>query len=111
MQGKREGIGNLIDIDGTTLSVLCEIKHSRNMSGRFRSGGRTDIQALSEFPGEVAGRYFVFLDWWPRDAYGTRMFEEDRRRLEEELGPLDTPVDVVYLPREGDLQIVRGIGQ
>jgi len=56
MQGKKEGIGNFIDANDTGLSVLCEIKHSMNMSGQFRSGGETDIQALAEYPGEVGRR-------------------------------------------------------
>jgi len=48
MQGKKQGIGNFVDIQETVLSVLCEIKHSMNMSGQFRSGGETDIQALAD---------------------------------------------------------------
>lgn len=108
MQGKKEGVGNFIDV-ATSLSVLCEIKHSMNMNGQFRSGGDTDIQALAAYPGEVGRRYFVFLDWWPRDGYGNRTFEKDVRQLRERLDPLDTRVDVAYLPRTGDLQFVREI--
>jgi len=48
MQGKKQAIGNFVDIQETVLSVLCEIKHSMNMSGQFRSGGETDIQALAD---------------------------------------------------------------
>ena len=109
MQGKKEGVGNFIDV-ATPLSVLCEIKHSMNMSGQFRSGGERDIQALASYPGEVGRRYFVFLDWWPRDGYGNRTFQKDVRQLRERLDSLDTQVDVAYLPRTGDLQFVRGIG-
>lgn len=109
MQGKKEGVGNFIDV-ATPLSVLCEIKHSMNMSGQFRSGGETDIQALAAYPGEVGRRYFVFLDWWPRDGYGNHTFQKDIRQLRERLNRLDTRVDVAYLPRTGDLQFVREIG-
>lgn len=111
MQGKKEGIGNFVDIDRTQLSVLCEIKHSMNMSGQFRSGGETDIQAMAAYPGDVGRRYFVFLDWWPQDGYGKRTFEKDIRQLEERIGEVERRVDVAYLPRSGDLQFERRIGQ
>lgn len=110
MQGKKEGVGNFIGAE-TTLSVLCEIKHSMNMSGQFRSGGETDVQALAEYPGRVARRYFVFLDWWPRDGYGNRTFEKDVRQLEGRLGALDERVDIAYLPRAGDIEFVREIAR
>ncbi|ELY58350.1 hypothetical protein [Natronolimnohabitans innermongolicus] len=109
MQGKKEGIGNFVDIEHTELSVLCEIKHSMNMSGRFRNGGETDVQALAEYPGEVGRRYFVFMDWWPQDGYGKTTFEKDLRQLEDKVGELGCRVDVVYLPRSDDLEIVRGV--
>jgi len=111
MQGKKEGIGNFVDIQRTQLSVLCEIKHSMNMSGQFRSGGEIDIQALVEYPGDVGRRYFLFLDWWPQDGYGKTTFEKDVRQLEERIGEVACRVDVAYLPRAGDLKFVRGIGQ
>lgn len=111
MQGKKEGVGNFVDIQRTKLSVLCEIKHSMNMSGQFRSGGETDIQALAEYPGEVGRRYFVFLDWWPQDGYGKSTFEKDVRQLEERIDKIACCVDVAYLPRTGDLKFVRGIGR
>jgi len=111
MQGKKEGIGNFIDLNESTVSVLCEIKHSMNMSGRLRSGGETDIEALAEFPGEVGGRYFLFMDWWPRDGYGNPTFEKDIQQLRDRLGELDRQVDVVYLPRDGELVYVRDIGR
>jgi hypothetical protein len=81
-----------------------------NMSGRFRAGGETDVQALGEFPGAVGGRYFVFVDWWPLDGHGNPTFEKDRRGLERRLPELDHPVDVAYLPRGDDLQFVRSVG-
>ncbi|WP_152420261.1 hypothetical protein [Halorubrum distributum] len=111
MQGKKEGVGNFVDIPRTQLSVLCEIKHSMNMSGQFRNGGETDVQALAEYPGDVGRRYFLFLDWWPRDGYGKTTFEKDVRQLNERIGEIDRRVDVAYLPRKGDLRFVRGIGQ
>lgn len=109
MQGKKEGVGNFVDASRTSLSVLCEIKHSMNMSGQFRSGGETDVRALAEFPGEVARRYFVFLDWWPRDGYGNRTFEKDVRQLEGRMGSVDEHVDVAYLPRDGKIEFVRDV--
>lgn len=108
MQGKKQGVGNFVDAD-TRLSILCEIKHSMNMSGQFRNGGEKDIQALDEYPGEVDRRYFLFFDWWPRDGYGNRTFEKDVRQLENRLGTVETRVDIAYLPREGELQFVRGV--
>ncbi|GAB3686507.1 hypothetical protein GCM10028857_18670 [Salinarchaeum chitinilyticum] len=108
MQGKKQGVGNFVDAD-TRLSILCEIKHSMNMSGQFRNGGEKDIQALDEYPGEVDRCYFLFLDWWPRDGYGNRTFEKDLRQLENRLGTVETRVDIAYLPREGELQFVRGV--
>ncbi len=110
MQGKK-GIGNFVDIQRTQLSVLCEIKHSMNISGQFRSGGETDIQALVEYPGDVGRRYFLFLDWWPRDGYGKTTFEKDVRQLEERIGEAARRVDVAYLPREREINFVRKIGQ
>lgn len=109
MQGKKQGVGNFVDASETRLSILCEIKHSMNMSGQFRSGGETDIQALAEYPGEVDRRYFLFLDWWPQDGYGNRTFEKDVRQLEKRLGKVDTRVDVAYLPRDGEIEFVRGV--
>ncbi|SDG39231.1 hypothetical protein [Halorientalis regularis] len=109
MQGKKEGIGNFIDAKDTSLSVLCEIKHSMNMSGQFRSGGETDIQALAEYPGEVGRRYFLFLDWWPLDGYGNRTFEKDVRQLENRLDEVEVRVDVAYLPRDGEIEFVREV--
>jgi|GEM_PF-1877505 len=111
MQGKKEGIGNFVDIPRTQLSVLCEIKHSMNMSGQFRSGGETDIKALSEYPGDVGRRYFLFVDWWPRDGYGNTTFEKDVRQLKERIGEVANRVDVAYLPRSGKIQFVRNISQ
>lgn len=109
MQGKKQGVGSFVDADETRLSVLCEIKHSMNMSGQFRSGGETDIEALAEYPGVVKRRYFVFVDWWPRDGYGKATFEKDVRQLEDRLDGVETRVDVVYLPRDGDAEFVRGV--
>lgn len=110
MQGKKQGVGNFVDAEETRLSVLCEIKHSMNMSGQFRSGGETDIQALAEYPGSVERRFFLFMDWWPRDGYGSQTFEKDVRQLEERLGEVNTRVDVAYLPRDGPIEFVRNIG-
>lgn len=109
MQGKREGIGNFIDTE-TEISVLCEIKHSLNMSGRFRDGGAADIRALSEFPGEVNRSYFVFLDWWPKDGYEKPTFEADIDRLRDSVADLGAEVDVAYLPRAGEVRFARSIG-
>jgi len=111
MQGKKEGVGNFVDIQETQLSVLCEIKHSMNMSGQFRSGGETDIQALAEYPGDVGRRYFVFLDWWPLDGYGKTTFQKDIRQLKERIGEISCRVDVAYLPRSENMEFVRGIGR
>jgi hypothetical protein len=111
MQGKKQGVGNFVDSSETALSVLCEIKHSMNMSGQFRSGGETDIQAMADYPGSVDGRYFVFLDWWPQDGYGKETFQKDVQQLEDRLGSIETMVDVAYLPREGSIEFIREVGQ
>ncbi|WP_226040355.1 hypothetical protein [Natrinema sp. DC36] len=109
MQGKKEGIGNFIDLNRSEVSVLCEIKHSMNMSGRFRSGGETDIKALAEFPGKVGRRYFLFMDWWPRDGYDNLTLEKDIRQLKDRIDEFDRRIDVGYLPRDREIEFVRDI--
>jgi hypothetical protein len=105
MQGKKQGVGNFIDT-ASSVSVLCEIKHSLNMSARFRDGAEKDIQALSEYPGEADTRYFVFVDWWPRDGYGDPTFQSDIRRLRDRLPDEAVSTRIAYLPREGEMQLV-----
>jgi len=110
MQGKKQGVGNFVDTE-TSLSVLCEIKHSLNMSGRFRDGAEADIRALTEFPGNVDVRYFVFLDWWPLDGHGNRTFRSDLADLRDRLPDLDEPTHVAYLPRQGDIEFARSLDE
>jgi hypothetical protein len=101
-QSKAEGPGNYWDTE-TELSVLCEIKHSKNESSNFyaASQGADDVRALAQYPGEVARRVFLFVDWWPVDGNGTRRYDKHRDQLLDNVGKLSNRVDVVYLPRRG----------
>jgi hypothetical protein len=105
-QSKAEGPGNYWDTE-TELSVLCEIKHSKNESANFyaASQGADDVRALAQYPGEVARRVFLFVDWWPVDGNGTRRYETHRNRLLDTVADLPRPVDVIYSPRRGDQHV------
>lgn len=107
MQGKKQGVGNFVDTS-TPVSILCEIKHSRNESTQLRDGAEEDIQALAEYPGEAATRYFVFLDWWPRDGYGNQTFQSDMNKIRERLSDVDN-TRIAYLPRRGDMQLTSPV--
>ena len=82
-----------------------------NMSNQSQSVGETDITALAEYPDTLDRRSFVFVDWWPNDGYGNATFESDIAQLEDRLGEVTTRVDVAYLPRDGELQFERRIGE
>ena len=106
MQSKAEGPGNYCD-SSNRVSVLCEIKHSKNESDNLyaENGGAGDIIALSQYPGEVEHRVFVFLDWWPRYKRGDKRYERHFGKLAENVeGELDQPVETVYVPRTGELR-------
>jgi hypothetical protein len=49
---------------------------------------------------------FLYLDWWPVDGNGRHRYEPHRAKLEDNIGHLDNPVDVVYLSRRGDNEVV-----
>lgn len=103
MQSKEEGPGNYMDTENH-LSVLCEIKHSKNMSSQFysESAGTRDVIALSRYPGEVVKRAYLFLDWWPEYKRGEERFDTHWQKLKENTdGRLDNPVDVLYVSRHG----------
>ena len=103
MQSKEEGPGNYMDTENH-LSVLCEIKHSKNMSSQFysESAGTRDVIALSRYPGEVDKRVYLFLDWWPEYKSGEERFGTHWQKLKENThGRLDNPVDVLYVSRHG----------
>lgn len=105
MQSKEEGPGNYLDVTNN-LSVLCEIKHSKNESSNFYSTkqGARDVRALSQFPGEVGKRVFLFIDWWPRDGYGNERYEKHEQKLRENAVDLCHPVETVYLDRNGRIE-------
>ena len=108
MQSKRTGPSNYCD-SGNQLSVLAEIKHSKNLSGGdfyHESKGVSDIVALSTFPGEVDRRQFIFFDWWPEYQNGERRYDTYFEKLIENLPELDEPVQVDYIPRSGDWESV-----
>lgn len=106
MQSKEEGPGNYMDTENR-LSVLCEIKHSMNMSSQFysKSTGTRDVLALSRYPGEVKKRVYLFLDWWPEYKRGEKRFSTHWQKLKKNTrGRLDNPVDVIYAPRNGEIK-------
>jgi hypothetical protein len=104
-QSKAEGPGNYWDTE-SSVSVICEIKHSKNESSNFYAPGKgaDDVRALANFPGNAGKRVFLFMDWWPVDGNGRHRFEPHRQRLVENVGNLPEPVEVVYLSRLGDCQ-------
>jgi hypothetical protein len=104
-QSKEEGPGNYWDTENE-LSILCEIKHSKNESSNFYSQtqGADDVHALAHYPGEVDRRVFLFLDWWPVDGHGRQRYQRHHERLSDEVGALPTPVDIIYIPRHGDIR-------
>jgi hypothetical protein len=106
MQSKEEGPGNYMDAENY-ISVLCEIKHSKNMSSQFysESAGTRDVIALSRYPGEVGKRVYLFLDWWPEYKRGEERFGTHWQKLKENThGRLDNPVDVMYVSRHGKVK-------
>lgn len=105
MQSKKPGPSNHWDTQNE-ISLLCEIKHSRNMVNRFYSSkqGAKDVKALSEHPSDIEKRAFLFFDWWPKDYYGNWKFEDRFGKLKERIKSLDNPIDIIYLPREGSKQ-------
>lgn len=106
MQSKAEGPGNYCD-SSNRISVLCEIKHSKNESDNFyaENGGVGDIIALSQYPDEAEHRVFLFFDWWPRYKRGDERYERHWPKLKKNVkGELDQPVETVYLPRTGELR-------
>ena len=102
-QSKAEGPGNYWDTEND-ISVLCEVKHSKNESSNFfaESNGADDVQALSQYPGSVERRVFLFFDWWPIDGNQSHRYERHRDRLIENVGTVSEPVDVIFLSRIGD---------
>jgi len=103
MQSKEEGPGNYMDTENN-ISVLCEIKHSKNMSSQFysESAGTRDVIALSRYPGGVKERVYLFLDWWPKYKRGKERFDTHWQKLKKNTrGRLDNPVDVLYISRLG----------
>lgn len=114
MQSKRKGPGNYWDTQNS-ISVLCEVKHSKNMTlGGIYSGDtglhKKDIRALTTFPGTVDRRVFLFADWWPETYDGENRKNAFFERLEEDIDELTHPVDVIYFPRTGDAEY-RRIGE
>ncbi|NGM71384.1 hypothetical protein G6M89_20710 [Natronolimnobius sp. AArcel1] len=106
LQSKRTGPSNYFD-SGNEISVLAEVKHSKNLSGNdfySQEKGISDIVALSEFPGEVHERTFLFFDWWPEYQDGTERFSKYKSKLLAQLPTLSSPVTIRYLPRIGDEQ-------
>ncbi|WP_372480050.1 hypothetical protein ACAH01_01750 [Halomicrobium sp. HM KBTZ05] len=102
-QSKQEGPGNYWDTENE-LSILCEIKHSKNETSNFYSSskGADDIEALAQYPGIVERRVFLFIDWWPIDGNGNHRFQQHKERLLDNVGETVVPVDVIYLSRAGD---------
>lgn len=103
MQSKKPGPGDFWDINND-ISVLCEVKHSRNMVSRFytKKYGVRDVTSLAEFPGNVHKRVFVFLDWWPKDHRENEKYGSRLKNLKKYLPKkLSNPVEVVYIPRMG----------
>jgi hypothetical protein len=112
MQSKEEGPGNYLDVTNR-LSVLCEVKHSKNESSNFYSPkkGARDVRALSQYPGEVGKRVFLFVDWWPCYENGNERYEKHEPRLRENVVDLRHPVETVYLDRNGRVERTRYLAE
>jgi len=106
MHSKRDGPGDYWDTEND-LSVLCEVKHSRNMGSRFYSDSSVDdIVGLSKNPAEIDERIFLFFDWWPYNKNKNKQYDERRKKLENKLrdkkDKFQKNVEVIYVPRFGD---------
>lgn len=113
MQSKRRGPGNYWDTDND-ISVLCEVKHSKNETLSMIFGGDTglpakDLKALSDYPGPVQSRVLVFFDWWSTDADGNARFDEFHEQLRDTGYHTGHSVDVLYVPRTGSLRRIEDI--
>jgi len=104
MQSKRPGPGDHWDVDND-LTMLCEVKHSRNMTNRLYADkyGARDVEALSEYPGSVDHRIFLFVDWWPKNKNGDEQLTKRIDKLRKNVSDLDHSVTVVYIPRCGEV--------
>jgi hypothetical protein len=104
-RSKDEGPGNYWDTENE-ISILCEIKHSKNESSNFYGAtqGADDVRALANYPGEVDQRVFLFLDWWPIDGNGRQRYQNHHDRLSDEVEALPRPVDIIYISLHGDIR-------
>jgi hypothetical protein len=104
MQSKRTGPSNVWDTENE-VSVLCEVKHSKNGSIEFDKLTK-DVTTLASLPCAVGRRVLLFVDWWPTYHNGDSRLE----RVDEWAQTLSTedgrsnPVTVEYLPRGGEPQ-------
>jgi hypothetical protein len=111
LQAKAEGPGELFELPAP-ISVICEIKHSKNTASSAlygSSGAAEDVSRLSKLPtdGETY-RVMVLVDWWPRNGDGHWRYDKTNKFSDGYLGELednarelglDNPVKVVYIPR------------
>jgi len=105
MQSKKEGPGDFWDTTNE-ISVLCEVKHSRNMASRFYgNSAKDDIVDLSAYPGRAQNRVFLFFDWWPKYRNKSKRYLAHKDRLKRRVLPsIKNPVDIIYVPRKGELE-------
>lgn len=113
MQSKRMGPGNYWDVHND-ISVLCEVKHSKNETLSMIFGGDAglpakDLKALSDFPGQVENRVLLFFDWWPKTGQGEDRFEDFRQELTDSSYHEGHPVDLLYIPRKGSIERIEDI--
>jgi hypothetical protein len=111
-QSKYEGFGEYFDTQNR-LSVLSELKHSKNYrNSSFASGWEDDLYRLANYPGEVDLRAFVFMDVWPRRTWatdGNPRVTEFFTKAKDALGesPPDESIVIFYLPREEPPDLVQ----
>lgn len=111
-QSKFEGFGEYFDTQNH-LSILCELKHSKNYrNSSFGSGWEDDLDRLANYPGEVTLRAFVFMDVWPRRTGRTdgdprvgRFFDGVKKEYEQSSSV--GRVVAFYLPREDPSNLVE----
>lgn len=99
-QSKAMGPGDFWD-EKNEISIICEIKHSRNMSNRFYSDkyGAKDVLKLSKLQVETEKRVFLFFDWWPIYKNGKERFQSHIEKLQKNLNDLNKAVTLFYVPR------------
>jgi hypothetical protein len=104
MQSKHTGPSNYLSTEND-ISVLIEIKHSKNGSGTdfyHEDRGAADILALSNYPGSVNERAYIFFDWWPEYHSGERRYGKYLDKVQSNISGMENVVHLYYIPRFGE---------